>query len=312
MSGWVSIRALNASKRPIMSGSFCRSSASWLSSRSSAWRAGCDGLSRTSASQASASRWIRSITIRSTHCGDQRGARGPTMSATSVPVVPQPVVRLDQDQVEQRVVGAVLDHRLQEMPGDRAQRLPHEPRQQRPADERGHVVVAQPRQRRADRPGALGHDPLGVGAGGKPLAGPAAHLGGAHLLRHHLLGEEVLGDELLQALGQAVLAGRHDRGVRDRQPERSPEQRGDREPVRQRTDHRRLGRGVQVTPAAARGAGWPRRSRLRAAAAPTRPIASAATRAAEPGQRRSTSLSPYTDLTKSAVIRRSGDGLVEP
>ena len=36
MSGWVSIRALNASKRPIMSGSFCRSSASWPSSRSTA------------------------------------------------------------------------------------------------------------------------------------------------------------------------------------------------------------------------------------------------------------------------------------
>ncbi len=57
------------------------------------------------------------------------------------------------------------------------------------------------------------------------------------LLPDHGLGQEVGRDELGQRRADGVLAGRDDRGVRDRQSQRMPEQRGDGEPVGQRADH---------------------------------------------------------------------------
>ena len=59
--------------------------------------------------------------------------------------------------------------------------------------------------------------------------------------------EEVLPDERRQRLAELLLALDDDRGVRDRQAERVPEQRGDREPVGQRSDHRRLERRAGVS-----------------------------------------------------------------
>jgi len=53
-----------------------------------------------------------------------------------------------------------------------------------------------------------------------------------------------LTDEVLQSAPELVLALGHQRGVRDRQPERMLEQRRDREPVRNGTHHRRLRAGV--------------------------------------------------------------------
>ena len=67
-------------------------------------------------------------------------------------------------------------------------------------------------------------------------------------------GQEVLLHEGAQARADLVLLARDDRGVRDRQPERVPEQRGDGEPVGQRADHRGLGGGPHV---ADPGAGVP-------------------------------------------------------
>jgi len=49
--------------------------------------------------------------------------------------------------------------------------------------------------------------------------------------------QEVLREELLEALPELVLLARHERGVRDRQPQRVPEQGGDREPVRDGPHH---------------------------------------------------------------------------
>ena len=72
----------------------------------------------------------------------------------------------------------------------------------------------------------------------------------------HVVFEEAVGVERQQEIGQqeackrvadAVLVARHDRGVRDRQSHRMAEQRGDREPVGQSTDHRRLGKGPDKT-----------------------------------------------------------------
>ena len=65
-------------------------------------------------------------------------------------------------------------------------------------------------------------------------------LGGSDLRRHRLGVEEVRGDEGRQTRSEGVLLARNDRGVRNRQPERVAEQRGDGEPVGDRADHRGL------------------------------------------------------------------------
>ena len=87
----------------------------------------------------------------------------------------------------------------------------------------------------------------------RALAGSASHapsraaIGGApQLLGDDVGGEEVALDEGAEAPADVVLAVRDDRGVGDRDAERVPEQRGHREPVGQRTDHGRLGRGPHV------------------------------------------------------------------
>ncbi len=71
-------------------------------------------------------------------------------------------------------------------------------------------------------------------------------LGVGEPLAEHVVGEEVLLDELAEAAPDLVLASRDDRGVRDRDAERMPEQRGHGEPIGERTDHRRLRRGDHV------------------------------------------------------------------
>ncbi len=93
-----------------------------------------------------------------------------------------------------------------------------------------------PRARRARRSAAATtHRPT-------RSAGSAA----GHAVARDVGGQEALGDELLQALPEGVLALRHQRGVRDRQAERTAEQRGDGEPVGDRTDHRGLRARVHV------------------------------------------------------------------
>ena len=71
--------------------------------------------------------------------------------------------------------------------------------------------------------------------------------------RHHavaddVLLEEVLPHELLEAPAELVLALGDQCGVRDRDAQRVLEERGHREPVGDRTDHRRLGAGVDEAP----------------------------------------------------------------
>src|SRR5574338_1238202 len=79
----------------------------------------------------------------------------------------------------------------------------------------------------ADPPGDAFRDPQPVKPGGNDLTR-----------------EEVVLHEAAEAPADAILATRDDRGVRDRNAHRVAEQRGDREPVREPTHHRRLGRGA--------------------------------------------------------------------
>ena len=88
-------------------------------------------------------------------------------------------------------------------------------------------------------------------------AGSASHcptrseiVRGRDPLADHRLLQEVLADEVLEAAPELVLAPRDQRGVRHGQAERVLEQRGHREPVGDRTDHRRLGAGVHEAPEA--------------------------------------------------------------
>jgi hypothetical protein len=90
---------------------------------------------------------------------------------------------------------------------------------------------------------------------GQPAADPPRHLGVAQPLADHLLGQEVRADEVGEVAAEGVLAGRDDRGVRDRQRQRVPEQRGHREPVGQAADHAGFRGGLDVAdPAVAAGA----------------------------------------------------------
>ena len=75
-----------------------------------------------------------------------------------------------------------------------------------------------------------------------PLRDPLRDAQPVQPRRDHLARQEVVLHEPAKAAADAVLAARDDRGVRDRNPERVPEQRCDREPVRETADHRRLGR----------------------------------------------------------------------
>ena len=96
-----------------------------------------------------------------------------------------------------------------------------------------------------DAPAALEdvpHDSRGVLRVGEPGRRPRHRGGGPNPVRNRGTTEEVLPEERRQRLTELLLAFDDDRGVWDRYAERVPEQRGDREPVGQRSDHRRLER----------------------------------------------------------------------
>ena len=108
--------------------------------------------------------------------------------------------------------------------------------------------VADPREPGGDQVETSSTTRLGVGLLGEPQREPPRRLATPSRSRIDLLLQEVVLDELLQAGAERVLALRDQRGVRHRQSERVPEQRGDREPVGHRADHGRLGAGVARTP----------------------------------------------------------------
>ena len=66
----------------------------------------------------------------------------------------------------------------------------------------------------------------------------------AHPPRDHRGDQEIVLEEVGERVADPVLVARDDRGVRDRQAERVAEQGGDREPVGEAADHRRLGEGL--------------------------------------------------------------------
>ena len=77
-------------------------------------------------------------------------------------------------------------------------------------------------------------------------AGGAGDVDVAHPPRDDRRDQEILLEEVGERFADAVLVARDDRGVRDRQAERMAEQGGDREPVGEAADHRRLGERLHV------------------------------------------------------------------
>ncbi len=158
----------------------------------------------------------------------------------------------DDRAFDQRLVTAVGDQLAEEAPGCRGDRrrpqlIGHGDREQLGDDgivERADEAREQPRQRPPQPPGraaaARGRQPAGERGGDvQPLHPP----------RHHRGRQEIILEERRQRVADAVLVFGHDRGVRDRQPERAAEQRGDREPVGEAADQRRLGESAQVAEA---------------------------------------------------------------
>ena len=80
----------------------------------------------------------------------------------------------------------------------------------------------------------------------QPAAEPGCDVDVDQPAAYDLRREEVVTDEVTEAGAQGVLAGRDQGRVRDREPERASEQRGDGEPVGETADHARLGRSGDV------------------------------------------------------------------
>ena len=76
---------------------------------------------------------------------------------------------------------------------------------------------------------------------GEEAADRAGDVDVAHPPRDHRGDQEIVAQEGGEGLADPVLVARDDRGVRDRDAERMAEQGGDREPVGEAADHRRLG-----------------------------------------------------------------------
>ena len=92
--------------------------------------------------------------------------------------------------------------------------------------------VQQPHQTNADVAAQVAR----IVAFAKPLADPCGQVHPLQPRRHRFPDQEVVADEIRQHAADLVLARGHDGGMRDRQPQRTSKQRGDREPVRQRAD----------------------------------------------------------------------------
>jgi hypothetical protein len=124
-------------------------------------------------------------------------------------------VELAERQVHEPVVRLVAHHLPEQAPGDRADRLFAQPRENGLLDDLGDRLVAHPRQAHRREMRGLVDDPAGVGRLQQPAGHPVADLCGQDALADDVLTQEVLAHEVLQAAGQHVLAARDERGMRD-------------------------------------------------------------------------------------------------
>ena len=248
--GWSRIRTLSRSARSIVASSWSRSSARSASRSSRAIRAWWVGV------VADLRDPLEGLLV---HPRDDEVVdlvrRPPRRALREDPrerlgVLGEPPVELAQRQVHQPVVRLVAHDLAEQAARDRADRLLAQPRDDRLLDDLGDRLVAHPLQPQGGDVRGLVDDPPGVGRLEQPVGQPVADLGRQDPVADDVLAQEVLAHEVLQALGQHVLAARDQRGMRDRDSQRVPEQRRHREPVGHGADHRRLGSGVHEPPEA--------------------------------------------------------------
>ena len=108
------------------------------------------------------------------------------------------------------------------------------------------ILIAQRLGHRRHQVRGVAGEAGGVGRVGQPDGQPGHEVGGADPFGEDLGVEEVLLHELAQGGGELVLALDDQRGVRYRQAQRTAEQRRDREPVGDATDHGRFGGGLHI------------------------------------------------------------------
>ncbi len=162
------------------------------------------------------------------------------------PVVLHEPAEADEHGVEQALVVATFHGEIDRPAEHRCRRRGPDLRLDDALEPGLHLGVVEHLERAAQRVGeAVGGTPGVVGLR-QPGAEAPSDAGIGEPLAEHVVGEEVLLDELAETAPDLVLALRDDRGVRDRDAERMPEQRGHGEPIGERTDHRRLRRGDHV------------------------------------------------------------------
>ena len=149
------------------------------------------------------------------------------------------------DTIEQREVAPVSDRRSQRATEQRRDVEFAQPLVDRGLDHPAHFLWIE----RAEQIGEHARCAFLEPSVGRPLRGQKARrrsreIEPRHAPRHHRGGQEIVLEKHRQRVADAILVARDDRGVRDRQAERMAEQRGDREPVREATDHRRFGKGA--------------------------------------------------------------------
>ena len=260
--------------RSWVSGSCCRSSASFASALSSAARAWWKGSRRMSSIHASASTWRRRVTRSLRAGGAHHGARSATTS-----------VNVSSFSLSQRCASSSVRSTRPWCAPSRttsSSRLPATGLTGS-SSSRGSsaswMIAAMSSSRTRDRPSwsteaDLVADAAGVALVAEPRADSAAQLGGVEPLTDHGFLQEVLADELLEAATQHLLALRDQRGVRDRQPQRvledAPSPRTSRRWLRPSTPLRRRSRTRETRP----GRGSARRPRPRRPAATPQACAS--------------------------------------
>ena len=216
--GWVSRRSLSASALAMTSGSVCRSEPAGAAARRArgarggAGRRGCPAARRAPAGRSSRSP-CRRPTAATTRARARRARRHTCRGCRRG----RPAAARRRE-VDEAVVGLLVDDALEQGAGDRRRPAParaaargsprpaRAPRRRTAAPSPARATRTTSARTRCRCSGTPSHspDPLADVGRGQPVAGD-------------LLGEEVLGDELLQVAPDLVLALGDDRRVRHRQ-----------------------------------------------------------------------------------------------
>ncbi len=148
--------------------------------------------------------------------------------------------------VEQALVAVVRQHQRQGLAEGRRHARGLEARAHDLVHQGADIGVGQGVERLRQAARDLARDAPAVLRIGEPAGGTLGGTHGTQVGGDHLTRQEMILHEGPEDPADALLAGGHDRGVRDREPQGVTEQGGDGEPVREAADQRRFRRGAHV------------------------------------------------------------------